>query len=170
QHGRAESGRRRRRGEPLDKRALLILAMGLTPMAAGQDKGDLSKVGRTDREQLHPGEALKIRGIAQGANDFLASTPALRGAPTAVELVAAEDAHARRLAMYTEGRRYTSAPSQAKPMLAANPGVPVHSTGPAQPGATPETRTEAPTDESNRWLLPGIILGLILFVGRKLTR
>ena len=140
------------------------------PVAAGQGKKELSEIGKTDRVQLHPGEALKIRGIAQGANDFLASTPALRSAPTAVELVAAEDAHARRLAMYTEGRRYTSDPGPGKPKAATGPSIPVHSTKPAQPGAAPPTQTETPKDESNRWLLPGIILGLILFVGRKMTR
>lgn len=133
-----------------------------------QSRGELSKIGKTDRVQLHPGEALKIRGIAQGANDFLASTPALRSEPTAVELVAAEEAHARRIAMYTKGERFSSAPSQGQRMIASDPGSPIGSFESADPDSKAPPIEEDP-DGSNKYLLPGVILGLVLYTARKLT-
>ena len=156
----------------MKKLALGLLACGLVPLAAAQDtinSADLSEVGKTDRVQLHPGEALKIRGIAQGANDFLASTPALRSAPTAVELVAAEEAHARRIAMYADGQRFSSAPSQGKRMIASDPNNSIESFESAQPESTPPPAEEEPSDGSSKLLLPGVFLGLILYVGRKMT-
>ncbi len=152
----------------MNRIAIALLALGLATQATAQDKVDSSKLAKTDRVQLHPGEALKIRGIAMGANDFLASTPALRSEPTAVELVAAEEAHARRIAMYNDGARFDSAPSQGPRLIASDPGQSIDSFESADPESK-QAPVEEPVEDSNRYLLPGVLLGLLLYAGRKLT-
>jgi len=124
------------------------------------------EVNKTNREQLHPGQPLKIRGIAQGANDFLAKTPALRGGPTEVELVASQDAHQRRLAMYEGGTRFNTAPRSSPRMTASDPGIPDSVRDPGEPDSGPPTedqKNEAPS----RFLLPAAFIGLLLFTLKK---
>lgn len=147
------------------------MALCLAASATAQDgisRADLSEVRKTDREQLHPGEALKIRGIAQGANDFLANTPALRSGPSAVQLVEAKDAHARRLAMYDDGKHFTEPPRQSRQVSADGVPLPLEHSESPETSKTPKDEDE-PSDGSNKYLLPGMLIGLVLYTIKKLT-
>lgn len=158
-------------GRTLNSIAACGLALCLSASAVAQNtvsSADLSKVRETNREQLHPGEALKIRGIAQGANDFLANTPALRGGPTNVELVAAEDARERRLAMYEGGQRFDSAPRSSSRMSASDPGIPTAGEAADVPGSSPPEEKQD-DDAPNRYLLPAAFVGLVIYTLKKFT-
>jgi hypothetical protein len=150
--------------------------MGLALLTAGgahaqrsATGSELQELNKTSREQLHPGEPLKIRGIAQDANDFLANTPALRGQPSADALVAAEEAHARRLAMYETGQRFDSPPASAQRFSGGNSQVPLDRIKP-NPAGTDQPIEEDSAPSSSRFVLPGVILGLLIHAARKFTR
>ncbi|MFT4647521.1 MAG: hypothetical protein ACI9X4_000734 [Glaciecola sp.] len=127
----------------------------------------MAEVGKTNRVQLHPGEPLMIRGIGQGANDFLASTPALRSAPSAIQLVAAEETRKRKLAMYADGARFDSAPSRSPRMTASDAHRPIRAIESASTAAQPPIEEE-PSEGSNPFLISGAILGLLFYSVRKL--
>jgi hypothetical protein len=149
---------------------LLGLAFCLTTNATAQEVfggWEMSEVGKTNRVQLHPGEPLKIRGIGQGANDFLAKTPALRSAPSAIELVASEETRERKLAMYADGARFDSAPRRSQRMTASDTHRPMIAIDSAPPAAQPPVEEE-PSEGSNPLLIPGAILGLLFYAVRKL--
>ncbi len=63
-----------------------------------------------DRELMHPGSPLRIRGIGQGENDFRGRTPALVTGEQPATLLREDENYRRRLAMYTDGARFRSAP------------------------------------------------------------
>ncbi len=135
---------------------------------SGTSSSDLSKVRENNRMLLIPDDALKIRGIAQGANDFMANTPALRGGPTEVELVAAKDARERRLAMYEDNQRFDSAPSKSR-MTATDPGIPTVDVSSNEPDSTPPD--ESQDDEApSKYLLPAAFIGLVIYTLKKLSR
>ncbi len=147
------------------------LALCLAAGASAQSdvsRSDLSKASQNDKVLLIPHDALKIRGIAHDSNDFLANTPALRGGPTKAELVAAEDARERRLAMYEDGKRFDSAPRRDIQMSASDPGIPMAADAPGDPGSHPPGE-EQDDDSPSKLLWPAAFIGLAIYALKKLT-
>ena len=91
------------------------------------------------REVLHPGDPLEIEGLEEGENDFRARTPALSRSDHEPTLVDVDENHRRRLAMYSDGERF----SHPLPLAMTSAAVPrgggaVGDSGPLDPGTTSE--------------------------------
>ncbi len=102
------------------------------------------KLGQSDREKLHPGGALEIVGREQAGNDFRASTPALVNAQREVVYVDTKELHARKLAMYAEGRAYHVPLARA---VVSEDGVAERA-----PSSAPAAAEAAPQPRSFKWL------------------
>ncbi len=145
----------------------VCLAVGASAQSDASSS-DLSEVGKNDKSLLIPHDALRIRGIAHDSNDFLANTPALRSGPTKAQLVAAEDARERRLAMYEDGKRFDSAPRRDIQMSASDPGIPMAADAPGDPESQPPADGQD-DDSSSKLLWPAAFIGLVIYTLKKLT-
>ncbi len=68
------------------------------PRALAQSK---ELLGSRNRDQMHPGEALKISGLEQNGRDVRARTPALEHSDHTTTAVAQDELYRRTLAIYS---------------------------------------------------------------------
>ncbi len=100
-----------------------LLAMTATTVAA-QERGkrtsstDVWTATERERGTLHPGDPLRVVGLDEGGDAFLAATPALRTTNGHVEFVDTSELYERRMAMLTGGRVFTRPPRAAAPAAA----------------------------------------------------
>lgn len=94
---------------------LCLRVLGLLALASGagaQDDIDqrlYELLNERDREDMHPGNPLKLVGVEQEGNSFRQRTPALMNGDLVAALVDPEANRARRLAMYESTARVNRA-------------------------------------------------------------
>lgn len=131
--------------------ALALLAPDVPGQASAEREAlapEMERLEQRQREELHPGQPLKLRGMDV---DMLRTlTPALVGPTRDAAAVDDDEAYERRLAMYDGRTRFTSAPRSSgtarrapRPMLEAPE---------PEPDAKPDTGDERERNEEwPRW-------------------
>ena len=95
--------------------SLGLRLVGLLALAAGASAQDdidqrvFELLNERNREDMHPGNPLKLVGVEQEGNSFRERTPALLNGDIVAALVDPEENRARRLAMYATPERVDSA-------------------------------------------------------------
>ena len=115
--------------------ALALLAPNVYGQASAERDAlapDLERLDGRHREELHPGQPLKLRGM--DVDDLRALTPALMGPTRDAAAVDNDEAYERRLAMYDDRARFTAAP---------------HSSGTARRGPRPRLEEPEPQPASD---------------------
>jgi len=144
----------------------LVCAVPARSQDAAPAPDDLTRarqiIAERDRAEIHPGNPLRIAGIGEDADTFLAGTSALAHREHRPPSLDEEESYRRRLAMYEQGSSFT-APTR--------PAAPAGSTrersahGPAPGSASP------PRESSNGaplWLaLCGAVAAGVLLIRRS---
>lgn len=127
----------------------------LTPQAAQANRDMLEE---RSRNNLHPDQPLRLRGIELDGNDLRMGTPALAKSDQQVTFVDQDELYARTLALHAEGAHFDAPPRAVSrsPRIEALPE-------PRPVGGRPVRRATAPASDS--WkplaLWSGLLLALV---------
>ena len=135
----------------------LVRALGLLLLAsAGSAQDDIDQrllelLNERNREDMHPGNPLKLVGVEQEGNSFRDRTPALLNGDIVAALVDPEENRARRLAMYGSTSRLDR-PQAVLGMLGTGVAARYQAPIPIEPGEQAEPAEEN-AEQASGWVL-----------------
>lgn len=133
------------------------------PSPSALDGATRELMRERDREWIHPGQPLQVRGIGQEDNDFRAATPLLASGRIEPVLVDEEALYRRALAMYSGDVRFDGPPPALGAPAAPEPTAPVRR-------ARAEVPVEEPDSGTWGWLLLAVLAVAVVAVVRQVRR